>query len=427
MSDQIDVEANVRAHVVDVAAALNRRLTDITVDMREVLATRIGELNGDELLLDLLGASIEGNVRNILDSLQHGIPLRRVEPPSAAFEYARRLAQHGVPVNALVRAYRLGQQNLMEAALAESCHQLSDPATQLPAFDQIVTHTFDYIDWISQQVIVVYEQERERWLASRDSTRSARVVELLADDEPVDLRATEATLGYRLDNTHIGAVLWADDGGAHSDQLQRLSNTASAIASVVGSGPLLVVPQDKTSVWAWIAVDGEVEFQLSTFRDSIPSEEPQPMIAIGTPQRGVDGFRRTHREALDTQRVAVLGRSTRSLTSYDEPGVGIVALLSRIPTDTSHWVRNVLADLSTNDDQHARLRETLYLFYRNGSSYTATGEAMTMHKNSVKYRIASAEKALGHSVHENRQEVELALTVMHWLGPEIVHQAGSST
>jgi hypothetical protein len=30
-----------------------------------------------------------------------------------------------------------------------------------------VTHTFDYIDMMSQQVVGVYEQERERWLADR--------------------------------------------------------------------------------------------------------------------------------------------------------------------------------------------------------------------------------------------------------------------
>lgn len=34
-------------------------------------------------------------------------------------EYARRLAQHGVPVNALVRAYRLGQRRLNELVFAE--------------------------------------------------------------------------------------------------------------------------------------------------------------------------------------------------------------------------------------------------------------------------------------------------------------------
>ncbi len=39
---------------------------------------------------------------------------------------------------------------------------------------------FEYIDWISQQVVVVYEDERERWLENQSSLRGVRVREILA-------------------------------------------------------------------------------------------------------------------------------------------------------------------------------------------------------------------------------------------------------
>ncbi|GAA1526186.1 DUF3556 domain-containing protein [Nocardioides humi] len=41
-------------------------------------------------------------------------------------------------------------------------------------------------------------------------------------------------------------------------------------------------------------------------------------------------------------------------------------------------------------------------------------------KNSVKYRIASAEKALGRSISSDRQAIELALTACHWLGRAVL-------
>ena len=52
---------------------------------------------GDERILQLLGSSIEGNVDTILHMFQHGIGIERVEPPSAALEYSRRVAERASP------------------------------------------------------------------------------------------------------------------------------------------------------------------------------------------------------------------------------------------------------------------------------------------------------------------------------------------
>ena len=94
-------------------------------------STRRG-LQEDTAIIDLLESSIEGNLENILDSLRHRIPVENIEPPSAAHEYARRLAQRGVPVNALLRAYRLGQQHVLEAAYAECMTQHADHGHRRP-------------------------------------------------------------------------------------------------------------------------------------------------------------------------------------------------------------------------------------------------------------------------------------------------------
>lgn len=157
----------VRAHVTVVAVRPNKRLGQVAHDIRDLLASRIRELDGDPMLLDMLLASIEGNVVTILRALQHEIGPDRQEPPMAAVEYARRLAQRGVPVNALVRAYRLGQQYLLRLAF-EASHEVDVPdEVRADAYDEIVQMCFDYIDWISQRVVVVYEDEREAWLANQ--------------------------------------------------------------------------------------------------------------------------------------------------------------------------------------------------------------------------------------------------------------------
>ena len=76
-------------------------------------------MRGDAQLMELLGASVEGNVDTVLHALRYDIAVERIEAPTTALEYARRLAQQGMPVNALVRAYRLGQRRVNELVFAE--------------------------------------------------------------------------------------------------------------------------------------------------------------------------------------------------------------------------------------------------------------------------------------------------------------------
>ena len=86
------------------------------------------------------------------------------------------------------------------------------------------------------------------------------------------------------------------------------------------------------------------------------------------------------------------------------------------------WVRSTLAGLATDDEHHARLRETLLVFLQTGGSYKTTAERLVLHKNSVQYRIRRAEESLGRPVGESRQDIELALQVSRWLGAAVLRR-----
>lgn len=414
------------AQVELVASALHDRSSEIASTMRDMLAARIEELDGDAAIVDLMYASIAGNVENIITALRIHISVENVEPPSAAYEYARRLAQRGVPVSALVRAYRLGQQHLLEATYAECQLLNADPAGRDATYQHIVTVTFDYIDWISQRVITVYESERERWLAERSSARVGRVNDILAGTA-VDIDSTETVIGYRLRVPHLGAVLWVHETGAQQDQLSRFTSAAAAIADHLGShrAPLLI-PRDRASAWVWFAVREDVRLDLAAIRSLLAEVggPPMPMAAFGRPQSGVAGFRQTHLDATQAQQVAMIRDDPEHpVIGFDEPGLKVAALLARDMDNTCPWVRETLGELARDDEQHERLRTTLRLFFQHDSSYTATAEAMLMHKNSVKYRLASAEKAIGRPLTADRQAIELALTACHWLGRAVLDTA----
>ncbi len=83
-----------------VARQLDLRMPEIVREMRDLLASRIDDLGGDPQLVEMLQASIEGNVTTICHILANGIDLESLQPTTAAVEYAARLAQRDVPLAA---------------------------------------------------------------------------------------------------------------------------------------------------------------------------------------------------------------------------------------------------------------------------------------------------------------------------------------
>ena len=108
----------------EVSAALVPRADDVAADIYRLIVQEIQPLRGDKRMQALLEASVAENVSTMLHILQHGIDLENVRAPAAAEEYARRLAQHGAPVAALLRAYRIGS-----ARFEEWCSQ---PVSRAP-------------------------------------------------------------------------------------------------------------------------------------------------------------------------------------------------------------------------------------------------------------------------------------------------------
>ena len=155
------------------------QLNDITRSTQELLVTEIAELRGDTQLLQLLRDTVSSNIDTFFSAIRHRIPIEHIEPPAAALEYARRLAQREVSANALVRAYRLGHQAVLKTALEEIRASELDPKLSLGVYELIAAISFDYIDRISQLVVATYQDERDRWLGNRNTMRALRVRDLI--------------------------------------------------------------------------------------------------------------------------------------------------------------------------------------------------------------------------------------------------------
>jgi DNA-binding PucR family transcriptional regulator len=424
--DNQDDEAAVAESVALIIDRIGGRAPDVIGSIQRYLAAEVVELRGDPALLELLRASVAGNVETVFDALRYHISIERVEPPTAALEYARRVAQHGIPVNALVRAYRLGQQQVLAHVLEEIRRAGLEPEAALNTYEAISIVAFRYIDWISQQVTDAYETERERWVENRNSVRALRVRELLDSAAgSVDIDAAIAAIRYPLRRTHLAMILWTSADDAPGRELLRLERFVRDLAdSMTLRDGALFVAADQVSGWGWLplgtaATADPVEHIRRFAADSV---DP-PHLAMGTAQSGLEGFRRSHRQAQKARRVAVAGAQNRRVTAAGDPGVAAAALLTEDLAETREWVCETLGPLASDTDNDARLRETMRVFFGEGSSYKGAAERLNLHHNSVKYRVDRAVERRGRRIGDDRIDVEIALLVCHHLGSAVLMAA----
>ena len=408
--------------VADVAAAVARRVAAASADVYEVILREIPQLRDDKPVLALLASSVDSNVGTCLQIMQHRIDLAAVQAPAAAVEYARRLAQRGVALTALLRAYRVGHTRFSYWMLTELAQQAGD-TEMISAATLCMSRTVaGYIDQTSEEMVAAYTQEREHWLRNRSAARTARIRDLLSG-ERIDVDAAEVTLGYRLRQYHVGVVCWAGDAASTGAEITRLEHAVGQVAVQVGcSGEPVFVPWDESSAWAWLPLGMRDIFDAATA--STAGLDGDIHFAFGDAARGTAGFRLTHQQAVAAQTVALAaGPSRARVVAFRE--VAPVAMMLGSPELLRAWVLATLAGLADDDEHHARLRETLLVFLQTGGSYKMTAERLILHKNTVQYRIHKAEESLGRPVGNDRHDVELALQASHWLGSSVLQSAAA--
>lgn len=414
--------------VINGAAAIVHRLADrqgiIVGWVQQLLVAEIAELRDDAQLLQLFYASTEANIETVFSAIRYGIPVENVQPPTAALEHARRLAQRDVSVNVLMRAYRLGQKAVLEMAREEVRAANFDSQLSLDIFGQIAEVTFGYVDWISQEVVGTYQSEHDRWTENRNSMRGLRVREVLdSGDIDVDMVTTE--IRYPLNQLHLAAVLWYGEPtmGGEFGGLEGMERFAQQLGHAVGaSANPMLIPVDRLTGWMWIPLlTGAAADALAALRVFIEARAEAPWIAVGDPLPHVDGFRRSHRQAREAHAMAIaLGANAQRVTAASDPGLSMAALLGGDIEAAADWVDRVLGPLASRTENDERLRETLRVFLRTGSSFKAAAEELHLHYNSIKYRVQRAVHRRGRPITDDRLDVEVALALCRWYGTAVL-------
>jgi DNA-binding PucR family transcriptional regulator len=416
--------------VAELAARLVDRVPDavslIESSVREEIPEMIPETR-DEAQIALLDDAIQGNVETILYALRHNISVEDVQAPTAAIEHTRRLAQQGVPLTALIRGYRLGQRRLTHLVFGE-LHSIDiAPESRIGVVEAVTEMLFAYVDWMSQQIIAIYEEERERWLESNNSLRALRVREVLAGGKHVDVDWATSAIRHPLHWHHVGLVLWYPVASPEADDLNRLLRFVRGLGTgVQASAAPLFVATDRASGWAWLSFQSAPVDVVDAVKRFALQRTDSPNVTIGSPGVGIDGFRRSHHQAAAARALALAYGDTQAIVLADsDPGLAAAALLGCNLEQARDWVGEVLGRLASPTDNDALLRETLRVFLGCGSSYKLAAEELVVHFNTVKYRVGRALARRGRRIASDRLDVELALLLCRWYGSAVLLRAAA--
>lgn len=262
-------------------------------------------------------------------------------------------------------------------------------------------------DFVDDMVAALSEQlRRERAELARSShARRFEVVSLILDSAPITSARASTRLGYDLRGRHTAALLWTDP--RRPDQA-ALAHAAEALGPATGARQVLTVIASSSSMWAWLASAAAADVGAIT---AATADWPAVRVATGPAGVGIDGFRRSHFDAVATQRLMSRRPDLRVARFAD---VQLVTLAIQDEQRAREFVARTLGKLADADRE---LRDTLRVYIGEQFSAARAARALYTHRNTVLNRIQRAERLLPLPLAGNGLEVGVALEVGQWLGP----------
>ena len=411
-----------QAHVASVAGQVLAQRVEFVGQLFAMTRAEIQVLDEEPRIRALLEASITENIVAAVHFLQHGTDVDDLEAPTAALTYARTLAQRDVPLSALIRAYRFGHSRFLDVALM--LLDAADVDDQMAAVVRLVQRSAAYIDTVCELVGRAYETERDRWVGSRGGLRQQAVNEVL-EGAPVDLAHAETTLGYTFDRAHVAMEVWPAVDVPVFDVVRLFDEVRRVVGAVLRAEPdPLVVPVDEREARLWFGLRDPSPVDAGQIAAALADAGLAVHLAVGEPESGVGGFRATVRQAGQVKAITSLGvvGLPRVVTYRD---VAPVALMAGDLPALRAFVARTLGDLAADDERCATLRETLRVFLDRHRSQATAAEVLSLHRNSVQYRVQQALELCRQDLTRPGVDLDLqaALSAARWLGAAVLRPA----
>lgn len=387
-----------------VASQIMDPASGLMADVEEAVLAGMGELRNDPVLGQEALASTRENAAHWVAHITTA-PFTPVEPLMApsVLGIARAASRRGADRN-IWAAYNSGRNTVWQHWMRLSFAGSDDIAVVARSLDVVSASLSAWIDATLVQLASHIEREREELTRATHAQRFETVT-LVLEGAPVQAASASERLGYPLRGRHLAAVLWTDPA---TPDPAAVSRAAEELRRRVGAPRLFTVAASSFSQWVWLGGVGDPDPATVT---ALFSTAPDIRGAIGSGGDGMDGFRRSHFEAVETQRLMMRrGAGVGGVATFAD--VALVALAGRDEQAAREFVARTLGPLAHADPD---LRQTVRVYIRNMCNAARTAEALFTHRNTVLNRIARAEALLPQPLAVRGLEIGTALELQQFL------------
>ena len=325
-----------------------------------------------DVTLDQIREVNRANVRGFIRSMRAGRGPSS-EELTMIRESASRRAREGVPLSALLAAYRTGAQ----IAWAEARVIIGDDHQRLAAGLDFATAVMNWIDEASGAAAQAYLSEYERLASDRETSRRDFLDGVLGGELMAEeILARGEALGLEVAVPYGVAIVAFAQHGADETLWRNGQHRLRAMAAELPNADRSLVVTRGDEVVLIFPAEGEVDGMAAHLTSFIERAG------------GVVG----------AELSAGLGRPRESITelsgSYREAAIALAAARagSSVPLAVARRLaRTILEPL----DQHPDLLATLVAYMTHGPSLPAVAKRLYLHPNTVAYRLARVKELTG--------------------------------
>jgi sugar diacid utilization regulator len=319
---------------------------------------------------------------------------RRVEREQLDYvgEHVRTRVRAGIPLEAVLEAYRIGLNVFWEECTAEVA------AAGLPrdAAVHLSRKMSEAMDTLTTHAAAAYVREESYLRATRDKAARDLLEALLrgeADHSRFELQNIAPGLDPQADLVVVVGRVSAEESRLTS----ALDNAAAALAECLATrraSPLLVVREHAVVAVALAeAIDLQIERMMSV-RATLAEDRTDLYCAVSSPCSGFGGVAAAYEQA-----ALVLSRA-----SADRPVVSLAALpaIHHLLTGATRATRLHLLEKARSisklrPDALQTMRDTLLGFAAADMNVTRGAAELHIHENTLRYRLRRIKQRTGHN------------------------------
>lgn len=243
--------------------------------------------------------------------------------------------------------------------------------------------------------------------------------ELLAGADESTVRASAQVLGYDAQRPHRVIVAAGRPRGGLDE---RFFQAVAREVRRLDVGSLVVARTDYVVIIAYRETD------WARLHRAIVGDLPRNTCRLAVGSRYPDAWHvaASYREARFVADLASSGLSSPAVPVLCFESLGVYRMLSSVadPAGVEGFMNEQLAPLIEYDRQHnSSLLLTLASYFDSGCNYDLAASALSIHRNTIKYRLKRIRELLGRDPHDGSSRLDLHLATKVWLTRESLRRS----